>query len=156
KPDITSINNKIKNKKIQLLCLENTHNYYGGICLSENELLEINYLAKKHDIPTNLDGARIFNTSTFFNVDVSMLCQHTDTMSFCLSKGLGAPVGSLLCGSKQQIAKVRELRKYLGGTMRQAGIIAAAGITALKQSNINQLKVDHQHAKTLAYELSKN
>ena len=96
-----------------------------------------------------MDGARLFNAAEASGIPVKKICSYTDTLTFCLSKGLGAPVGSILCGSDKFIAEARRVRKLLGGGMRQAGILAAAGIYAL-ENNINRLPIDHENARLLA------
>ena len=105
--------------------------------------------AKENNLRIHLDGARVFNASVMLGVDVNEISRHFDSVSICLSKGLGAPVGSLLCGSLELIKEARKWRKMLGGGMRQAGIIAAGGIYAL-ENNINRLSEDHVNAKELA------
>jgi threonine aldolase len=109
----------------------------------------VSSLAKKHGLSIHLDGARIFNAAVALGVDVKKLTAKADSVSFCLSKGLSAPVGSVICGSKEFIAEARRTRKILGGGMRQAGIIAAAGITALEDL-VDRLKEDHENARRLA------
>lgn len=133
-----------------LISLENTHNYHGGIPYPQEILEQIKSIAQKYNVPLYMDGARVFNAAIALNMTVKDLVKPIDALMFCLSKGLGAPVGSLLCGSHTFIKKARQLRKYLGGTMRQAGVIAACGLEALKDDNIAQLKKDHQHAKLFA------
>ncbi|WIV11865.1 low-specificity L-threonine aldolase [Proteiniborus sp. MB09-C3] len=132
-----------------LICMENTHNMAGGIVVPKEPMKEIYNLAKKHNIPVHLDGARIFNASTALGCDVKELTQYCDSIMFCLSKGLCAPVGSILSGSKEFINKARRYRKLLGGGMRQAGILAAAGIVALT-SMVERLSEDHKNAGLLA------
>lgn len=142
-------------KKIHLLCLENTHNYAGGICFSKKQLADICSLARKHNVPIHLDGARVLNAATFFNIPVSELVDSVDTVMFCLSKGLGAPVGSVLCGSHHFILDAKNTRKFLGGTMRQAGVLASAGIVAI-QGGKNRLEEDHENALLLAEKIKHN
>lgn len=132
-----------------LICLENTHNMAGGVVVPIDNTKSIYDLAKKNDIPVHLDGARIFNASTYLNKDVREITKYTDSVMFCLSKGLCAPVGSILAGKADFIKKARKLRKMLGGGMRQAGIIAAAGIIAL-ENMIERLHEDHENIKVLA------
>lgn len=132
--------------RTRLLCLENT---VGGKILPLTYLAEANALAKKHNLAIHLDGARIFNAAVKLNINVTNIAQHFDSVSVCLSKGLSAPVGSVLCGSKQFIEQSRRWRKMLGGGMRQAGIIAAAGIIALTDM-VNRLSEDHTNAHLLA------
>ncbi len=132
-----------------LICLENTHNMAGGIVVPPESMKEIYDLSKKYNLLVHLDGARIFNASTALGCDVKKLTQYCDSIMFCLSKGLCAPVGSMLAGSKEFINKARRYRKLLGGGMRQAGILAAAGVVALTNM-IERLSEDHENAKLLA------
>jgi threonine aldolase len=132
-----------------LLCLENTHNVCGGSVLSVDYTSEICSLAHNHGLKVHLDGARIFNAAIALGVPENELARHADSVSFCISKGLSAPVGSLLCGSREYIEKARKIRKMLGGGMRQAGIVAAAGIVALG-TMVDRLAEDHANAKRLA------
>jgi len=135
-----------------LLCLENTHNRCGGAVLTVDYTNEICNLAHAHGIKVHLDGARIFNAAIALEASVSALTESVDTVSFCLSKGLSAPVGSLLCGSRDFIGRARKFRKMLGGGMRQAGVLAAAGIVAL-ETMVDRLREDHDNAKKLAHGL---
>lgn len=132
-----------------LICLENTHNRCGGTVLSEEDLAAVRELADRHRLPLHLDGARLFNAAVALGVSVSRLAQYADSVCFSLCKGLGCPVGSLLCGSRDFIAEARHYRKMLGGGMRQAGIIAAAGIYAL-ESMVERLAEDHENAQVMA------
>lgn len=132
--------------RTRLLCLENS---MSGKVLSLDYLKKANSLAKDYGLKIHLDGARLFNAAVKLKVNVSEISTHFDSVSICLSKGLGAPVGSLLCGNKDFIKEARKWRKMLGGGMRQAGIIAAAGIYAL-DNNIEKLAIDHTNAKLLA------
>jgi len=132
--------------KTKLLCLENTQN---GKALPLSYLEEASLFCKQHQLKLHLDGARLFNAVIEKNVTVKAITQHFDSTSICLSKGLGAPVGSLLCGSKTFIDRARRWRKMVGGGTRQAGILAAAGIYAL-ENNINRLQTDHDNAQLLA------
>ncbi|MBU8910299.1 MAG: low-specificity L-threonine aldolase [Desulfobacterales bacterium] len=134
----------------KLLCLENTQ---AGKVLSLDYLEKANKFATDNGLMLHLDGARIFNAAVKLKVDVKEITKYFDTISCCLSKGLGAPVGSVLCGSENQIKKARRWRKVLGGGMRQAGILAAAGIFALS-NNIQRLEKDHENALVLAKGLS--
>jgi len=136
-----------------LLCIENTHNRCGGTVLNLEQLEALTSLAHAHGITVHMDGARIFNAATALGVPVSTLAQQVDSMMFCLSKGLSAPVGSIVVGSREVIHKAHRMRKLLGGGMRQAGIIAAAGIVALEQM-VERLAEDHEHCKQLAYGLA--
>ncbi|EGQ7831364.1 TPA: low-specificity L-threonine aldolase [Vibrio vulnificus] len=136
--------------RTKLLSLENTIN---GKVLPLSYLQEARTFVNKHNLKLHLDGARVYNAATALDVPVRDIAQYFDSMTICLSKGLGAPVGSLLLGSKEYIAKARRLRKMVGGGMRQAGILAAAGKLALTEQ-VAQLKVDHANAKALAQGLS--
>jgi threonine aldolase len=136
-----------------LIEIENTANLAGGRCTPLPVLEEIWAGAKERKIPTHLDGARIFNASVALGVDVKTLTSGFDTVMFCLSKGLGAPVGSMLVGSAKQIARGRIFRKALGGGMRQAGILAASGLIALEQGP-KRLHEDHANARLLAEALA--
>ena len=132
-----------------LICLENTHNFGGGSVMTAEQTREICGKAHALDLPVHLDGARIFNAATALNESVAELSKDCDSVQFCLSKGLGAPVGSMLLGEKDFIAAARVWRKRLGGGMRQVGILAAAGLIALTESP-KRLPVDHENAKRLA------
>ncbi len=132
-----------------LLCLENTHNYCGGTALNVEQLETLTTLAHAHDLAVHVDGARIFNASIALGVPVATLLNDADSAMFCLSKGLSAPVGSLIVGSQAFIRRAHRVRKLLGGGMRQAGIIAAAGIVALQQM-VERLASDHENARVLA------
>ncbi|OVA02388.1 Aromatic amino acid beta-eliminating lyase/threonine aldolase [Macleaya cordata] len=133
----------------RLICLENTHANCGGRCISVEYTDRVGQLAKKHGLKLHIDGARIFNAATALGVPVHRLVQAADTVSVCLSKGLGAPVGSVIVGSKSFIAKAKILRKTLGGGMRQIGILCAAAYVAL-QENVGKLEGDHRKAKMFA------
>lgn len=132
-----------------LLCLENTHNLAGGRVMSSVFCAEICDNAHAVGLPVHMDGARIFNAATALNESVADLTRHCDSIQFCLSKGLGAPVGSILLGSKEFVDEARIWRKRLGGGMRQAGILAAAGLVAIEESP-KRLHEDHTNAKLLA------
>ena len=132
----------------QLISLEDTANRGGGAIYDTNELEKISTLSKKIKLPLHLDGARVFNALAENGMPAAQYGQFFDSLSVCLSKGLGAPVGSVLIGSKDFIQKARRVRKVFGGGMRQAGIIAAGGLFALK-NNLERLHEDHLHAKTL-------
>ena len=137
--------------RTRLLSLENTQ---GGKVLPLDYLKRAHEFARAHGLGVHLDGARVFNAAVKQKVEVKAIAQHFDTVSVCLSKGLGAPVGSVLCGTHEHIAKARRWRKVLGGGMRQAGVLAAAGIYAL-QNHVQRLKDDHDNAHLLAEGLSK-
>ena len=133
----------------KLIGLENTHNVCGGSPLTVAYTKEVADLARSHNIKLHIDGARIFNAAVALGVEVQELVEDADSMSFCMSKGLAAPVGSVICGSKDFINQARGIRKGLGGGMRQAGIIAAAGIVAL-ETMVDRLQEDHINAQLLA------
>ena len=141
--------NNVHFPRTRLICLENTHNRCYGSALTPRYMKSVAKLAGERDLRVHLDGARIFNAAIALGVNVTELTRHADSVSFCLSKGLSSPVGSLICGSSQFIAEARRNRKVLGGGMRQSGIIAAAGITALEQM-VDRLAEDHENAKRLA------
>ena len=136
-----------------LVCLENTHNRCGGAVLTPEQTAEIAALAHRHGAAVHLDGARIFNAAVALGVPAADLAAEADSITFCLSKGLSAPVGSLVCGSAEFVARARKARKMVGGGMRQAGVIAAAGVVAL-ESMIGRLAEDHANAQTLAQGLA--
>ncbi len=133
----------------RLVCLENTHNRCGGTYQSPEYIKSVSNLAHSHGLSVHLDGARIFNAAVAQGINARELAVSVDSVTFCLSKGLCAPVGSLLCGSKEYIRKALRLRKMLGGGMRQAGILAAAGIVAL-ETMTGRLSEDHARARNLA------
>lgn len=137
-----------------LLCIENTHLASGGTPLTPEQMKASCEVAKAHDLGVHTDGARIFNAAIALGVDVKDLVRHSDTVMFCLSKGLSAPVGSVVVGSEDFIAKARFYRGLLGGNMRQAGIIAAPGIIALT-SMVDRLAEDHENARLLGDGLQK-
>ncbi len=133
-----------------LICIENTHNAGGGTIYPLSTIEKIRALAVKHGIPMHLDGARLFNAVAATTLPPTVYAQHFETVSLCLSKGLGAPVGSLLISNDQRLMdRARRFRRMYGGAMRQAGILAAAGIYALER-HVARLKTDHDHAKKLA------
>ena len=132
-----------------LIAQENTHNLCSGAPVELSHMASVAALAREYKIPVHLDGARIFNAAIALETSVAKIAESSDTVSFCLSKGLAAPVGSLLCGSAEFIARARRTRKALGGGMRQAGVIAAAGIVALEKM-IDRLVEDHLNARALA------
>jgi len=136
-----------------LVCLENTHNAMGGRIWPLAGARAILELAHSRKIPVHLDGARIFNAAIALGTRASDLAQGFDSVMFCLSKGLGCPVGSMLCGSKDFIGEARKVRKAMGGGMRQAGILAAAGLYALDH-HIDRLAEDHENARLLAQGLA--
>jgi len=137
----------------RVIALENTHNYCMGSPIKPEYMQQIGNLAKRYNLKIHIDGARIFNASVAMRVDVKDLVREVDSVMFCLSKGLSAPVGSLVCGNKKFIDEARKWRKMVGGGMRQSGHLAAAGIIALDEL-VNELKKDHSNAQALAQGLS--
>ncbi|MBT2688766.1 low-specificity L-threonine aldolase [Bacillus sp. ISL-47] len=136
-----------------LICLENTHNRAGGAAVPVENMKEIHKISKENNIPVHIDGARLFNAAAALNLPAKELTQYCDTVQVCLSKGLGAPVGSILAGNREFIASARKWRKRLGGGLRQSGIIAAPGLVALSQMR-ERLYEDHENAQYLAEQLS--
>lgn len=142
--------NDIHYPETGLICMENALS--NGTVVPLARMKEIYDIAKKHNIPVHLDGARLFNAATSLSVDAAQITQYTDSVMFCLSKGLCAPVGSMLAGSRQFVDRARKNRKLLGGGMRQAGILAAAGLIALEKMS-KRLHIDHENAKYMAKRL---
>ena len=136
-----------------LICLENTHNMAGGTVYPTKVAEEICDKAHEGGVQVHLDGARVFNAATYLGENVADMTRKFDSVQFCLSKGLGAPVGSMIVGTREFIERCRSIRKMLGGGMRQAGILAAAGLIALEKGP-KRLQIDHDHAKVLATELA--
>lgn len=136
-----------------LVCLENTHNQCGGTVLTPQETASVAEVAHHHGIPVHLDGARIFNAAVFLRLPVAELAEAADSVCFCISKGLSAPIGSLLAGTREFIAEARRWRQAVGGGMRQVGVIAAAGIVSL-ETMVDRLEEDHQNAYRLAQGLA--
>ena len=132
-----------------LICVENTHNLCGGMVLNEEDLSAIRDLSDRRGLPVHMDGARVFNAAVALGVPVARLAAYADSVTFCLSKGLGCPIGSVLCGRKDFVAEARRYRKMLGGGMRQAGVIAAAGVYALEKM-VDRLDEDHENARKAA------
>ena len=132
-----------------LVCMETTHNAAGGAVLPLTHMQAVHALAREHGVPVHTDGARLFNAAMALGVGASDIAQHTDSICFCVSKGLSAPVGSVLCGSTAFIERARAFRRLVGGNMRQAGPLAAAGIIAL-DTMVDRLKEDHATAQYLA------
>ena len=136
-----------------LLCLENTHNRGNGAAFSVEELRPLTDVARAHGLAVHLDGARIFNAAVALGVPAAELASVADSVTFCLSKGLSCPVGSVVAGSAEFVARARRVRKMAGGGMRQAGVIAAAGLVAL-ETMVERLAEDHANAKRLAVGLA--
>ena len=129
--------------------LENTHNLCSGYPLDTDYMKAVADIARRHDLKIHVDGARFFNAAASLGVPAEKLAVEADSISFCLSKGLAAPVGSMVCGSRDFIARARRARKVVGGGMRQAGVLAAAGIVALTEM-VDRLADDHANARKLA------
>jgi threonine aldolase len=136
-----------------LICIENTHNVAGGTCATVAQTAAINAVAARHGVPVHLDGARIFNAAVALRIPAREIAAHADSVTFCLSKGLSCPVGAVVVGSRTFIELARKKRQMLGGTTRQGGVIAAAGLIALR-TMIDRLVEDHANAKRLAEKLN--
>jgi threonine aldolase len=132
-----------------VICLENTHNRCGGAVIPPAYFAEVAAVAARHGLPVHLDGARLFNAAVATGLPATAWTKHVDSIQLCLSKGLGAPVGSMVVGSVEFVGRARQVRKMLGGGMRQAGIVAAAGLVALTQM-VDRLAEDHANAQILA------
>jgi len=132
-----------------LVCLENTHNRHGGTCCTPEEIAAVASVAHAARVPVHVDGARLFNAAVALKREPRELAAPADSVTFCLSKGLGAPVGSVVCGSGAFVERARRVRKMVGGGMRQAGVLAAAGLVALERM-VDRLAVDHANARALA------
>ncbi|MCA9995278.1 MAG: low-specificity L-threonine aldolase [Anaerolineales bacterium] len=133
----------------RLIAVENSYGTKFGYPISPDYYANIRAIAQRHNMSVHMDGARLFNSAVAQNIDAREITQHVDSVTFCLSKGLSAPVGSVLCGSADLIQRARRLRKLVGGSMRQAGVVAAAGVVALHEM-IERLADDHDNARTLA------
>jgi threonine aldolase len=137
-----------------VICLENTHNRCGGSILSPSYFADVAAIARKHNLPIHLDGARLFNAAVAAGRPLTDWTRHVSSVQLCLSKGLASPVGSLICGTAAFVQRARRMRKILGGGMRQAGVIAAPGIVALT-SMVGRLAEDHANARILAEGVAK-
>ena len=133
----------------RLICLENTHNRCGGVALAPAYMRDVQAFARARGLAVHLDGARLFNAAVAQRTDASSITQHVDSVQFCLSKGLAAPVGSIVAGDAAFVARARRIRKLVGGGMRQAGVLAAAGIVALEEM-VERMAEDHANARMLA------
>ena len=141
--------NDVHQPLTKLICLENTHNFSGGNYYTEEQLAAMSALCKKHNIKLHMDGARVMNAVIAMGAELKDVTKHLDSISICISKALGAPVGALVAGDRAFIDEVRRMRKRIGGGMRQAGVLAAAGLIAFNEMP-DVLKYDHKRAKTLA------
>jgi threonine aldolase len=137
----------------RLFCVENTHNRHGGTVAPLDAVDAAAAVAHAHDLRVHMDGARLFNASVALDAPAARVCASSDSVSFCLSKGLSAPVGSVLCGPRDFVQRARHFRKMVGGGMRQAGVLAAAGLVALEQM-VDRLADDHRVARVLAEQLA--
>ncbi len=156
---LTDLQNAIRSVDVhfpttRLIALENTHNRCGGVVITPEYIESVRMLAQENGLIVHMDGARIFNAAVKLKIPAQQLVAGVNSVTFCLSKGLGAPVGSVLCGSQDFIFRARRIRKQLGGGMRQAGILAAAGIVAL-ESMVDRLEEDHKRAQLLAEPIKK-
>ncbi|HEV8586019.1 MAG TPA: low specificity L-threonine aldolase [Methylomirabilota bacterium] len=137
-----------------LVCIENTHNRHGGTCSTPEEIAAVAAVAHEAGVPVHLDGARLFNAAVALKRPAAEFTRHVDSVTFCLSKGLAAPVGSLICGSTELVERARRWRKMLGAGMRQVGVLAAAGIVSLERM-VDRLAEDHVNARRLGEGLAK-
>ena len=151
-PDLSALRTHLQSRRPRVFCMENTHNYAGGTVVGREAMLALADAAHSHGVQVHLDGARIFNASVALGADARSLVGAVDSVMFCLSKGLSAPVGSMLVGSTGFIQSARAHRKVIGGQLRQAGVFAAAGIVALNQM-VTRLEEDHRKARQLAERL---
>jgi threonine aldolase len=147
------IKRSIHSPGVTLICVENTHNRAGGTIVPQEMMAAYRQIADKHGIALHLDGARIFNAAAGLGIPAKEIARYADSVSFCLSKGLSSPVGSVLCGTTDFIERARQWRKRMGGAMRQAGILAACGIVSLTKM-VDRLADDHRRARTMASALS--
>ena len=159
--DLSSILESIREPDIhepstELICTENTHNVCGGKIIPETFMVNLQKIAREKNIPIHLDGARIWNALTKTNKQPAEMAKYVDSLTVCLSKGLGAPIGSLLIGTKSFMVKARKIRKALGGGMRQTGILAAAGLKGLDDFEAGILAIDHIYCQRIANTLNKN
>lgn len=148
-PDINAIDNLLKESGAKLICIENTHNFSGGYVIPVEEMAKIRAVADKYGAKIHMDGARLFHAAASLGADVKEFCKYVDSVMICISKGIGAPVGALICSAKAKIDEGREIRKILGGGWRQGGVFAAPGIYAFKH-NISRMIEDIENARLTA------
>ena len=157
--DLTELEYKVRpyydqhQPRTAAVCLENTHNRCSGAVLPLDFIESVSKVCKSNSLKLHVDGARVFNAVTALGVPVSTVLRHTDSVSVCLSKGLGCPVGTVVAGSRDFIKRVHRCRKVLGGAMRQSGVVAATGLVALR-SMVDRLSDDHKHAYEIAQSIS--
>lgn len=148
-PDIEAMDKLLEESGAKLICIENTHNFSGGYVIPVEEMAKIRAVADKHGAKIHMDGARLFHAAASLGVDVKEICKYVDSVMVCISKGIGAPVGSLMCSTKAKVDEGREIRKILGGGWRQGGVFAAPGIYAF-QHNIERMHEDIDNARLTA------
>ena len=139
---------RARGQRPALVCIENTHNHSGGYAWAPEEVEAVSAHSRELGMKVHMDGARLFNAAVAMGVEAREYARHADSVMFCLSKGLSAPVGSMLCGPEELVDKARAVRSSLGGTMRQAGVVAAAGLVAL-EGMVDRLAEDHRRARVL-------
>lgn len=147
-PDPDEIDRLLAETGAKLICLENSHNFSGGYCIDLPTMARIRQAADRHGASIHLDGARLFHAAAHLGVTADQICQYVDSVMFCVSKGLGAPVGSLLCSTTAFCARARDTRKLLGGVLRQGGVVAAPAIYALEH-NVRRLQEDIDNAQLI-------
>lgn len=148
-PDIEAMDKLLEESGAKLICIENTHNFSGGYVIPVEEMAKIRAVADKHGAKIHMDGARLFHAAASLGVSVKEICQYVDSVMVCISKGIGAPVGSLMCSTKAKVDEGREIRKIMGGGWRQAGVFAAPGIYAFEH-NIDRMGEDIENARLTA------
>ena len=147
-PDLRSLRSLLEKRAVHVVCVENTNNFCGGTCISLADMRATHDVCREFNTPLHLDGARIFNAAAALGTTADKIAAHADSVMFCVSKGLGAPVGSLLCGKPDFIRKARDMAKLLGGIMRQSGVIAAAALVSLDDAYEHAVR-DNRSAKLL-------
>ncbi len=147
--DMEALKKAVKENDISLVCIENTYNFEGGTVLTREQIEEILAISHAEEIPVHMDGARIFNAAAALDMEVDRLCEGVDSVQFCVSKGLSAPIGSFIVGSTEFIRKARTVRKQMGGQLRQVGLLAAAGQYAIEHLS-KRIANDNRRARQLA------
>lgn len=148
-PDIDAIDNLLQESGAKLICIENTHNFSGGYVIPVEEMAKLRAVADKYGAKIHMDGARLFHATASLGVNAKEICQYVDSVMVCISKGIGAPVGALMCSTKAKVYEGREIRKILGGGWRQGGVFAAPGIYAFKH-NLSRMIEDIENARLTA------